>query len=159
MPMALFTALLLFAASVPSARALEAAAAKIDITPDLANEKTYMAGFGSKGRHPQGVHDPLYARLVVLREGETTVALVGLDLLGFYLNETRDLENQWRGGDQNKHLFLNATHTHSGPDTLGLWGPMIGVSGVNPRYQARIKKMIAAEIGRASCRERVCYAV
>ncbi len=140
---ALFAALIILGASAPSARALEAAAAKVDITPDLAVEKTYMAGFGPKGRHPKGVHDPLYARLIVLREGKTTVAMVGLDLLGFYLNETRDLEKLWCGGDENKHLFLNATHTHSGPDTLGLWGPMIGVSGVNPRYQARIKNQIA----------------
>ena len=142
----LSVALVLFAATLPSAHALEAAATKIDITPDLAVEKTYMAGFGATGRRPKGAHDPLYARLVVLREGKTTVAVVGLDLLGFYLNETRDLEDQWRGGDQSKHLFLSATHAHSGPDTLGLWGPMIGVSGVNPRYQARIKNKIAESL-------------
>ena len=124
------------------ARALEAAAAKVDITPDLASEKVWLAGFGAKGRKPAGVHDPLYARLVLLREGKTTVALVGLDLLGFYINETENLRRQWANGDAGRALFVHATHTHSGPDTLGLWGPMPGVSGINRRYENRIEERI-----------------
>lgn len=137
---ALLAAALLAAA--PSARALEAAAAKVDITPDLAKEKVWLAGFGAKGRRPTGVHDPLYARLVLLREGDKTVALVGLDLLGFYLNETRNLRRAWAGDDAGKTLFVHATHTHSGPDTLGLWGPTVGVSGINRRYEDRVEARI-----------------
>jgi len=125
------------------ARALEAAAAKVDITPDLKTEKVWLAGFGAKGRRPTGVHDPLYARIVLLREGKKTVALVGLDLLGFYINGTDKLRAAWETGGPDRRLFVHATHTHAGPDTLGLWGPMIGVSGINARYMARIERRIA----------------
>ena len=125
------------------AAALEAAAGKVDITPDLKTEKTLMAGFGATGRKPRGVHDPLYARLVVLREGHTTVAMVGLDLLGFYRNDVAELRRLAGYDAPGRSLFLNSTHTHSGPDTLGLWGPMIGVSGINERYHARILARIA----------------
>jgi hypothetical protein len=125
------------------ARALEAAAAKIDITPDLKTEKVWLAGFGARGRRPAGVHDPLYARIVLLREGKKTVAVVGLDLLGFYINETEKLRRSWEAGGEGRHLFVHATHTHSGPDTLGLWGPLIGVSGINPRYMARLERRIS----------------
>lgn len=137
-------ALLALSASLaaPSARALEAAAAKVDITPNLKTEKVWLAGFGAKGRRPTGVHDPLYARIVVLREGKKTVALVGLDLLGFYINDTRTLRAGWEKGDPDRTVFVHATHTHSGPDTLGLWGPMVGRSGINPRYMARINARI-----------------
>ena len=140
MILALLAAVL--AIGAPAARALEAAAAKVDITPDLKTEKVWLAGFGAKGRRPTGVHDPLYARIVLLRAGKKTVALVGLDLLGFYINETKNLRRAWEGGEPGRHLFVHATHTHAGPDTLGLWGPMIGVSGINARYMRRMETRI-----------------
>lgn len=143
----LLLAALLAAGFARPARALEAAAAKVDITPDLSTEKVWLAGFGAKGRRPTGVHDPLYARIVLLREGDKTVALVGLDLLGFYLNDTKALRRAWVKDGQDKVLFVHATHTHSGPDTLGLWGPMIGVSGVNKRYMARVNRRIVEALG------------
>lgn len=143
----LILAALLAACVARPARALEAAAAKVDITPDLKTEKVWLAGFGAKGRRPTGVHDPLYARVVLLREGDKTVALVGLDLLGFYLNDTRALRALWEKGDPSRRLFVHATHTHSGPDTVGLWGPTIGVSGVNRRYMARVNARVAEALG------------
>lgn len=140
-----FALCLLTAATRPAA-ALEAAAGKVDITPDLKTEKTWMAGFGATGRKPRGVHDPLYARLVVLREGNETVAMVGLDLLGFYRNDVVELRRLSGFDAPGRALFLNSTHTHSGPDTLGLWGPMIGVSGINEKYHARILARIAESL-------------
>jgi hypothetical protein len=128
------------------AAALDAAAAKIDITPDLKSEKTLLAGFDATGRKAEGVHDPLYARLVLMREGGTTVALVGLDLLGFYHNDVVDLRRLAGFDVPGRALFVGSTHTHSGPDTLGLWGPLPGVSGVNKKYQRRIKQKIAESL-------------
>jgi hypothetical protein len=135
--------LCVLAALARPAAALEAAAGKVEITPDLKTERVWMAGFGATGRKPAGVHDPLYARLVVLREGKNTVAVVGLDLLGFYRNDVADLRRLSGFDAPGRSLFLNSTHTHSGPDTLGLWGPMIGVSGINAKYHARIVERIA----------------
>ncbi len=125
------------------ASALEAAAAKVDITPDLKTEKIWLGGFGAVGRRPEGVHDPLYARLLVLREGSQEVAVVAVDLLGFYRNDVQDLRRLSGFDRPDRALFLASTHTHSGPDTLGLWGPFIGVSGVNRAYHARLKAKIA----------------
>lgn len=133
-------------AAASPARALEAAAAKVDITPDLATEKTWLAGFGAKGRKPSGVHDPLYARLLVLREGKTTVAVAAFDLLGLYLNGTENLRRAWAGGEPGRVLIVHATHQHSGPDTLGLWGRFPGVSGVNRAYEDRIMGRVVQEL-------------
>ena len=118
-----------------SKAALEAAAAKVDITPDLRTERVLLAGFGATGRRPSGVHDPLYARLLVLREGGDIVALAGLDLLGFEHNDVADLRRRAGYDVPVRSLFVSATHTHSGPDTLGLWGRLPGLSGVDQRYQ------------------------
>ncbi len=137
--------LLLLLAAAP-APALEAAAGKVDITPDLARERVYLAGYGAKGRRPAGVHDPLYARLLLLREGGRVVALASFDLLGLYLKDSRRLEELWRRGDPAKSLFVHATHQHAGPDTLGLWGPLPGVSGVNREWKERVLRSVAEEL-------------
>lgn len=125
------------------AAALEASAAKVDISPDLKTERIWMGGFGATGRKPLGINDPLYARVLVLREGDQEVAVVGVDLLGFYRNDVEDLRRLAGFDRPGRSLFLASTHTHSGPDTLGLWGPAIGVSGVNLQYHARLKNKIA----------------
>ncbi|HBL16371.1 MAG TPA: hypothetical protein DD417_06325 [Elusimicrobia bacterium] len=127
-----------------SAAPFYAAAGKADITPDLEKETVWLAGFGAKGRRPEGVHDPLYARAVVVSDGKRTAALVAVDLLGLYRADVEEIRRSlgWTGGDRS--LFLVATHTHSGPDTLGLWGRWLGVSGVDRRYQRRVRETVAA---------------
>ncbi len=94
------------------------------------------------------MHDPLYARILLLRQGREEVAIVGLDLLGFYRNDVQDLRRRAGFDAPGRFLFVAATHTHSGPDTLGLWGPFYGISGENPAYQTRIKESIAAALDR-----------
>lgn len=128
------------------ASALTAAAGKVDITPELKTERTYMSGFGATGRRPRGVHDPLYARLVVMSDGKKTVAIASFDVLGLYRNDVEDLRRLSGFDSPDRYLLVAATHDHSGPDTLGLWGPLIGVSGANLRYHARIKAAVAAKL-------------
>jgi hypothetical protein len=122
---------------------LSAAAGKVDITPDLAHQRVYLAGFGAKGRRAQGVHDPLYAHLLLLRDGPRTVGLVSLDLLGFSRNDVEDLRRLAGFDAPGRYLFVAATHDHSGPDTMGLWGPWPGISGVNKAWLEALKQDLA----------------
>ncbi|MBI5241602.1 MAG: hypothetical protein HY926_14105 [Elusimicrobia bacterium] len=125
---------------------LSAAAGKVDITPDLPRHTVYLAGFGARGRKPEGVHDRLFARLLVLKDGPRTVALVSLDLLGFSRNDVEDLRSLAGFAGPDRYLFAAATHVHSGPDTLGLWGPLPGVSGVDAAWLAELKMDVAAAL-------------
>lgn len=135
--------LLLPALPGPARAALYAAAGKADITPDLEKETVWLAGFGASGRRAKGVHDPLYVRALVVSDGKKTVALVGVDTLGLYREDVEDIRAElgWQGKD--RYLFVSATHSHSTPDSLGLWGRFIGVSGVDKRYHARLKGAVA----------------
>jgi hypothetical protein len=126
---------------------LAAAAAKVDITPDLARP-VRLAGFGVTGRRPAGVHDPLYARLLLLADGPRRVAIVGVDLIGLYRRQVEEIRALAGFRGPRRYLFLAATHTHSGPDTLGLWGPWPGKGGVDPAYQNDVAKKIAETIKR-----------
>src|SRR5204862_3181149 len=63
---------------------IRAGAAWRVITPDLSSgTPPRMAGFG-QGRDATGVHDDLYARALVIEVGEASIALVALDLIGFF---------------------------------------------------------------------------
>lgn len=141
--MRIFSAALVLALASPCRAGLSAAAGKADITPDLASERIFLAGFGATGKKPSAVHDPLFARALVLSDGEKTVAIVAVDVIGLFREDVLEIRRRLGWDGQKRYLFISATHTHSGPDTLGLWGPFPGVSGVNKRYRRRMISEIA----------------
>jgi hypothetical protein len=84
----------------------------------------FLAGFKHRGDYyvATGVHDPLWARALVLRAGGTAVALVVLDLIGLLRDEVLAIREAVAdlGLD---YVAVACTHTHAGPDSLGIWGP------------------------------------
>ncbi|MBI2070639.1 MAG: hypothetical protein HYT79_08560 [Elusimicrobia bacterium] len=129
---ALTSAVFLFLALVlqnPVFAGWRGAAGKADITPDL-SRPVYLAGYGAQGRPARGVRDPLYARAAALSDGNKTVVLVGLDFIGF----ARPQVEKIRSAFPDAYILVASVHTHSGPDTLGLWGPEPGIGGVDPVY-------------------------
>ena len=132
------------AASVKSASVFRVAAGKVDITPDPKAHTVWLAGYGPKGRKATGVLHPLYARAIVVSDGKKTVALVSMDSIGIFAQDVEDIRRRlgWTGGDH--YLMVSAIHSHSAPDTLGLWGPLPGISGVDQRHYARVKDAVAS---------------
>lgn len=106
----------------------------------------FLAGFLHRGPYytAAGVHDPLWARALVLEQGETTLAIVALDVVGFsYPDVLRIREGVADLGLT--QVIVASTHTHGGVDTLGLWGPNFSTDGKDPRTIA----WIIAQSGRA----------
>ncbi len=131
------------AATAAQAAPFYAAAGSTDITPDLKNETTWMAGYGAAGRHPTAVHDPLFARALVVSDGKKTIAMVAVDNIGMFREDVEAIRRNIDWTHSDKYLFVAGVHTHSGPDTEGLWGHYPGVSGVNEHYRARLLKSIS----------------
>ena len=104
----------LAAAPVP---ALDTGVASCDITPDVKNHKVPMAGYGArKGEPATGVHDPLHAKVLMLREGKQSMALVTFDLRSVTpLLKRQALEKAAELGLTADTLFFCASHTHDGP--------------------------------------------
>ena len=93
------------------AEALEAGAAKAEITPLLG---TPLNGYGDRmGRGCVAVHDPVWVRCLYLSDGATRLFLVNADLciINRELRE-RVLELAPREVPKD-HIILTATHTHS----------------------------------------------
>jgi len=138
-----------------SARADEPLAvgfAQHDITPDPVARTVWMAGFG-QGRKATAVHDPIGARAVVLQAGGKSIALVSVDLIGLFHDSVERIRKQLDGFD---YVLASSTHTHEGPDTMGLWGPNPATSGVDKDYLGRVEAGAAAAVRAAAARaERV----
>jgi hypothetical protein len=106
---------------------LQVGFAEADITPKLGDKPVFMAGFG-QNRKATKVHDPLMARAVVLRHDKAKIALVSIDVIGFFNPDVVAVRDKLPGFS---HVMVGSTHNHEGPDTLGLWGPNPFASGVD----------------------------
>ncbi len=114
-----------------------------DITPDVAGPKpVYMAGFGHN-RRATGVLDPLKARAIVVKDSNSKVALVSVDLIGLFLEETLEIRRQLPGF---AHVVVSCTHNHEGPDTMGLWGKSPLESGIDEDYQRLVRERIVEAV-------------
>lgn len=142
-PSLLILALLLAASfTFSQERSLKIGIGESDITPDIQKKPVYIAGFG-KNRKATGVHDPIMARAIVLQEGDKKIALVSVDLIGLF----QQVVDQVRGRLAGYHFILvSSTHNHEGPDTIGLWGPTIFQSGVDPDYLRQVEDGIVSAI-------------
>lgn len=134
----LATAALCLAAQGAQAE-FRAAAGKVEITPD---RPVWIAGYGIN-RRSEGVHDPLWARCLVMQNGDQTIALVCADLLGLGRHQSQQIRSLIRKVPRER-VLIGATHTHSGPDVTGLWGPNRTTSGVDRAYVEQLYRKIAA---------------
>lgn len=120
------------------------------ITPSLA-QPVFLAGFGNN-RRAQSVHDDLFVRALAMQAGQTTSVLVALDLIGFVAPDVQDVIKTSEVSPE-VSIVIASTHTHHGPDTIGLWGPDDQTCGVDSQYMTEVKRNIAETI-LASLQER-----
>ncbi len=104
-----------------------------DVSPDqaqLGGNDLYMGAYGAPyTRGPaQGVHDPIYARSFAFEAEGGGVILSIVDLPGMGNQNTRLLRKKVAEltGLEEGQVLVGTTHTHSGPDFMGLWGGVPG---------------------------------
>ena len=113
-----------------------------DISPNDAELMlgVYMGAYGAPEARgvATGVHDPVYARTVALREGDEEVIMTILDLPGLGNRYTRRIREDVAAltGLDPLRILVGATHSHSSPDFMGLWG------GVPDAYADRVVSLV-----------------
>lgn len=115
-------------AAIAAAEPLKAGAAKRKVTPPV--WVPYLTSSGNGTNAPfAGMHDDLYARVVVYDNGRDAVAMLAVDSLGYDnailgpgRNFTRELRERVaaKTGLKPETIMLAASHTHSAPETIGL---------------------------------------
>lgn len=103
-----FAGILAFSCTAIQAAGIQAGLAQVDITPPVGGRTT---GYSS-AQPTDGVHDPVTARILVLKTDQTCVAIAVCDLCIF--NSAWVHEQMPALGVD--HLLLANTHTHAGPN-------------------------------------------
>ena len=128
----------------PYARAFEAGAAKVEITPPVG---TPMNGYGARqARASVGVHDPLWSRCLYLDDGQTDVYIINTDLV--FINpelRARVLELAPDGVVRDR-IILTATHTHYAQGAMNKKQPLRFVAG---GFNAEVLEQTAAAIAKS----------
>jgi len=111
--LAIFLFAVLLAPARVSAEPLRAGVAVVDSTPPAPYR---MSGYFSE-RLSTGVKDPLKAKALVFRQGDTGAALVFCDLIGMSPQVSRKAreEASAAAGIPFAHIAITATHSHTGP--------------------------------------------
>ncbi|MEO8493856.1 MAG: neutral/alkaline non-lysosomal ceramidase N-terminal domain-containing protein, partial [Planctomycetota bacterium] len=130
----------LAAHAAESGEPLRVGVAEAEITPP---EGFPMAGYYHE-RLALGQRDPLKAKAIVFRQGETSAAMVVADLTGI----ARDLcvEVRKRASAQTgipeQHIVVSATHSHTAPDYTGHLYEYLGADPKTAESQPYAAKLI-----------------
>jgi hypothetical protein len=105
-------------------------------------EPVYIAGFGND-RQATGYNDRLWARGVVVDGKDGRVAIVSVDLVGYFNTEVETIRSLIDPSAEIDYLTVSSTHQHEGPDTLGIWGPDAVTSGIDYGYLDFVNQSVA----------------
>ena len=111
----------------------------------------WMAGFHSR-RPANGIHDDLWARAVVIDDGQTRLAIVAVDVLGLSHSNVINIRKALPQQAGITYSIVCSTHNHEAPDMIGMWGESPLKSGVNPEYQAFVEQQTVKAIMEAASR-------
>jgi hypothetical protein len=109
------------------------------ITPKLGS---FIAG-DKINRRFTSVHDSLYVKAMVLSDSKNTMAFLVFDCIGMLYPTLVEIRKEISSRIPTSeldpaHIVMTSTHTHSGPDVVGIWGPDQLTSGVDSEYMEQI---------------------
>ncbi len=133
-----------YALRADAAGGLRVGSAERDVTPPVG---CYLAGF-DQARASTAVASPLKVRALVLTTDSRRFAIVGIDNLGL-MREDVDWVKRGLAGFANGDVFVCSSHTHAGPDLIGLWGFYFLSSGRDRDYLADVRAATAAAVSEA----------
>ena len=121
-------------------------AAAIEVTPAETDLPVIINGFLLE-RTSTSVTTPIFARALVLDDGEKKLAIAVVDTLAMPRELIDDAKARASAstGIPVEHMMVGATHTHSAPSVMSVLG-----SGVDEKYARQLPKWIAEAIKQAA---------
>jgi len=127
-----------------AANSLRVGMAEVDITPPVGFP---MAGYYHE-RLADGAIDPLKAKAIVFRDGQTEAALVVCDLIGIATDLSRAIRKQAseKTGIPEQNIVISATHSHTAPDYMKELYLKLGNAPQDPVRGEYIEKLISGPV-------------
>jgi len=115
----------------------QAGVAQIEITPPQGIDLT---GYIARAGAATGVHDPLYAKALILEHGTTQVALLTVDVLGLHWATVQSVRAAIAAATDipAANVMIACSHTHAGPATMRLQGCGVIDTAYVAQLQARL---------------------
>ena len=125
-------------------------AASQNINPGIG---AFIAG-DKNDRHFTGIHDSIYVKAIVVSDSKNQIAILTFDCIGLLYPTLLDIRKeaalQIPDTELNPaNIVMASTHTHSGPDVVGIWGHNQTTSGVDTQYMKKLVKNAVAVIVKA----------
>ncbi|MDH3651510.1 MAG: hypothetical protein OEQ53_17640 [Saprospiraceae bacterium] len=108
----------------------------------------WIAGFHNQ-RPAQGLHDTLWARAIVISQGDIAIGLVAIDAIGFGSDEIISIRKEVQKTLDLDYLIVSSSHSHQTPDLIGMWGPNDYKKGVDAAYLELVKAQIETAVNQA----------
>jgi hypothetical protein len=105
----------------------------------------WIAGM-SNAKPAQGIHDDVWSRVMVIDDGQSRIAMISMDAIGFLHGDVIDIRERVPKELGIDYTLLSSTHTHESNDLVGIWGENIFNSGVNPETLEYVKEQTVAAI-------------
>jgi len=121
-----------------SAQDFLAGAATRTINPE--KDSLYLAG-GKANRPFIDVHDNLYVKAMVVSNRTNNITMLTFDCIGLLYPQLQAIRSRIKAElplIDPEHIVMSSTHTHSGPDVVGIWGKDLAHSGVNDKHMQLI---------------------
>ena len=116
------------------------AAGAVDLTPAVG---TFMAGYGAD-RQATGALDTLWGKVLVVQAATETLVLITLDNIGLTRPDVRRIQQRIGRALPQSRIVVSSTHTHAGPDVVGIWGPALWRSGRDEHYIDALIERVSA---------------
>lgn len=146
LPLLLFTFLIVVGCQQKKSHepVLRAGVSAAPINPPIG---AFIAG-DKQNRTFTAVHDSLFAKAVVVSHGDEQIAIVTLDCIGLLYPDVLRIRQKASElcGFPEARIMVSSTHTHSGPDVVGIWGSDYEHTGVDSAYMTFLINTAAAQV-------------
>ncbi|GAB1452682.1 hypothetical protein MASR2M47_27380 [Draconibacterium sp.] len=108
-------------------------------------DPVWIAGFSNR-KPANGVHDDTWARTMIVDDGLTRLAIVSIDAIGFMNDDVLDVRKLIAPEAGITYAIISSTHTHEGPDMIGMWSGTPFKDGLNKKYLKYVKTRIVQSV-------------
>lgn len=131
------------------AQTFTAGASQKNINPDA--DSLYLAG-GKPNRLFIDIHDSLYVKAVYIKNNKNDITILTFDCIGLLYPQLIEIRAEIKKilpQINAEHIVMTSTHTHAGPDVVGIWGKDFMHTGVNQKHMKKIVSQAVAAIHEA----------